>query len=191
MLGFSADALGLSQDFQLNDLRYEGLYVPSDFVSSVGRMEASFYMGNMLLRDSDVFGMANSLEIRVPFLDRDLLEWAFRLPGDVLLQRGAKSKSLLRSICADFYTATQDRQPKRGFVIPIERWLRGPLQEIAEESLRWLRGSGYLQPEGIRAVHELYTKPMGGSAWSRVWALVALGHWLRQNQALSTCGAAS
>src|SRR5882724_11413610 len=68
LLGFNADALGLSQDFQMNHLRYEGNYIPSDLISSVGRMEASFYMGNMLLRDRDVFGMANSLEIRVPFL---------------------------------------------------------------------------------------------------------------------------
>ncbi len=190
-LGFSADALGLSQDFQLNDRRYEGHYVPSDFTSSVGRMEASFYMGNMLLRDSDVFGMANSLEIRVPFLDRDLVEWAFRLPGDVLLPRGAKPKSLLRSICAGFYRGAQKRQPKRGFVIPIEKWLRGPLQDIAEESLGWLCGSGYLQPAGARAVYELYTKQRDGSAWSRVWALVALGHWIRQNQILNTRSAAS
>jgi len=191
MLGFSADALGLSQDFQLNDLQYERHYVPSDFTSSVGRMETSFYMRNMLLRDSDVFGMANSLEIRVPFLDRDLVEWAFRLPGDVLLPRGGKPKSLLRSICADLYAGAQKRQPKRGFVIPIERWLRGPLQDVAEESLRWLRGSGFLQPEGVQAVYELYTKQMEHSAWSRVWALVAVGHWLRQNQVLSACSAAS
>src|SRR5882724_9872887 len=101
LLGFNADSLGLSQDFQMNHLQYEGNYIPSDFISSVGRMEASFYMGNMLLRDSDVFGMANSLEIRVPFLDRDLVEWAFRLPGHVLLPRKAPLKHLLRKMCVD------------------------------------------------------------------------------------------
>lgn len=101
--GLNAKDLNLSEDFQVPELRYRGCYVPADLSSSVSRLDAAFYLQNILLRDSDVFGMANSLEIRVLFLDSDLVEWAFRLPGDVLLPKRAPLKYLLRKICADVY----------------------------------------------------------------------------------------
>jgi asparagine synthase (glutamine-hydrolysing) len=178
-LGLRAEALGLSEDFQVQDLRYDGCYIPSDLVASVARLEAAFYLQNVLLRDSDVFGMANSLEIRVPFLDRDLVEWAFRLPGSVLLPRGAPLKHLLRVICADLYSGPQRAQLKRGFTLPFGPWLIGPLREIMEENLRTLRSSGLLDPAGVDNMCELFRREPKSSAWSRVWALVSLGHWLR------------
>ena len=174
-----AKSLGLSEDFQVRDLRYEDCYIAADHVASVGRLDATFYLQNILLRDSDVFGMAKSLEIRVPFLDRDLVEWAFRLPGSVLLPKGAPLKHLLREICTDIYSAPQKLQPKRGFSLPFGPWLIGPLREMMEENLRTVRTSGLLDPAGIDSIRELFLREPGSSAWSRVWALVSLGHWLR------------
>jgi asparagine synthase (glutamine-hydrolysing) len=185
MFGLDAKSLGLSEDFQIPDLRYEDCYIPGDHVVSVGRLDAAFYLQNILLRDSDVFGMANSLEIRVPFLDRDLVEWAFRLPGDVLLPRRAPLKYLLRKICADLYTKSLMHQPKRGFVLPFGAWLAGPLREIMEENLRFLSCSGLLDPTGIEAVRRLFQNEPDGPAWSRVWALVTFGQWLKTRTASS------
>jgi len=189
MFGLDAKSLGLSEDFQNRDLRYEDCYVPADHVVTVGRLDAAFYLQNILLRDSDVFGMANSLEIRVPFLDRDLVEWAFRLPGDVLLPRGTRLKYLLRKICADLYTKSQARQPKRGFVLPFGAWLVGPLREMMEENLCFLTGSGLLDPAGIENVRSLFEDEPHGPAWSRVWALVTLGQWLKTRTAFSPVAA--
>jgi asparagine synthase (glutamine-hydrolysing) len=183
MLGFDAGELGLSQDFQVKDLRYEDSYVPTDHVESVGRLDASFYLQNILLRDSDVFGMANSLEIRVPFLDRDLVEWAFRVPGKVLLPRRAPLKHLLRKICVDVYDKTQLQQQKRGFTLPFPDWMMGPLRELVEENIRFLRGSGLVNPEGIDNLQRLFRDEPRGPMWSRIWALTSLGHWLRTSAA--------
>jgi asparagine synthase (glutamine-hydrolysing) len=177
-LGFNHKDLGLSEDFQLRELRYEGCYLPGDHVASVGRLDASFYLQNVLLRDSDVFGMANSIEIRVPFLDRDLAEWAFSLPDNVLLPPGAPSKYLLRKICADLYTKKQLKQPKRGFVLPFAGWLQGPLRELMEENLHSLSSTGLLDPAGINLVRKLFDTEPNGPAWSRVWTLITLGSWL-------------
>jgi asparagine synthase (glutamine-hydrolysing) len=189
MFGLDAKSLGLSEDFQIRELRYQDCYVQADHVASVGRLDAAFYLQNILLRDSDVFGMANSLEIRVPFLDRDLVEWAFRLPGDVLLPRRAPLKYLLRKICADLYTKSQAHRPKRGFVLPFGAWLAGPLREMMEENLRFLRGSGLLEPAGIEGVRRLFQDEPKGPAWSRVWALVTLGQWLKTRTASSRVAA--
>ena len=177
--GLCAKDLNLSDDFQVPELQYQGCYVPADLFSSVARLDAAFYLQNMLLRDSDVFGMANSLEIRVPFLDSDLIEWAFRLPGDVLLPKRAPLKYLLRQMCANVYGKLPIAPSKRGFVIPISEWLRGPLREVAEESLSSLQGSGLLDPSGIDEVQELFRREPDSPAWSRLWALVTLGFWLQ------------
>jgi asparagine synthase (glutamine-hydrolysing) len=181
-LGLNAKDLDLSEDFQLRDLRYEDSYVPGDRIASVSRLDSSFYLQNILLRDSDVFGMANSLEIRVPFLGRDLAQWALGLPGDVLLPPRAPQKLLLRHICADLYTKEQLQQPKRGFTLPFASWLKRPLRELMEENLRFLRSSGLLQPEGIDLLRKMFDAERDGSAWSRVWALVVLGTWLRKQR---------
>ncbi|MCU1300670.1 MAG: Asparagine synthase (Glutamine-hydrolyzing) [Candidatus Sulfotelmatobacter sp.] len=176
--GLRATDLNLSDDFQVPELQYQGCYVPGDLWSSVARLDAAFYLQNILLRDSDVFGMANALEIRVPFLDSDLMEWAFRLPGDVLLPKRAPLKYLLRQICSDVYARVPIASSKRGFVIPISEWLRGPLRAVAEESLSSLRDSGLLDPSGIDEVQELFRREPDSPAWSRLWALVTLGFWL-------------
>jgi len=176
--GFQAETLCLSEDFQVPELQYEGCYTPADLLASVARLDAAFYLKNILLRDSDVFGMANSLEIRVPFLDLDLIEWAFRLPGDVLLPKGAPLKYLLRKICAEVYGQLPVASSKRGFVIPISSWLRGPLREVMEVSLCTLRDSGLLDTTGIDDVEEIFRREPDSPAWSRLWALVTLGFWL-------------
>jgi asparagine synthase (glutamine-hydrolysing) len=181
--GFQAETLCLSEDFQVPELQYEGCYVPADLLSSVARLDAAFYLKNILLRDSDVFGMANSLEIRVPFLDRDLIEWAFRLPGDVLLPKGAPLKYLLRKICAEVYGNLPVASSKRGFVVPISAWLRGPLREVMEASLSTLRDSGLLDITGINNVVETFRREPDSPAWSRSWALVTLGSWLKTQNA--------
>ena len=181
--GLYAKDLRLSDDFQVPELQYQGCYVPADLLCSVARLEAAFYLQNILLRDSDVFGMANSLEIRVPFLDSDLIEWAFRLPGDVLLPKRAPLKYLLRKICAEVYGKLPVASSKRGFVIPMSDWLRGPLREVAEESLRALHHSGLLDPAGIDDVQELFRREPDSPAWSRLWALVTLGFWLETQRA--------
>jgi asparagine synthase (glutamine-hydrolysing) len=176
--GLHAQTLRLSEDFQVQELQYKGCYIPSDLLSSVSRMDAAFYLQNVLLRDSDVFGMANSLEVRVPFLDLDLIEWALRLPGDVLLPKKSPLKYLLRQMCADVYGKLPIASSKRGFVIPMSDWLRGPLREVAAESLRTLRDSGLLDTAGIDDIEEVFRREPDSPAWSRLWALVTLGFWL-------------
>ncbi len=177
-LGLRARALGLSPSFHPPSLDGARYLVPEDPIASVSRLESIFYLGNTLLRDGDVFGMANSLEIRVPFLDRDLLEWAFRLPGALLLPPGAPEKFLLRRICGDFYDPVQIDQAKRGFLLPFSQWLLGPLRELTEECLGVVKGSGLLAPSGVDRLREIFLREPRSAAWSRVWALVAFGHWL-------------
>jgi len=181
-LGLDPLELDLSPGYQVPELDCDGWVAASDPVASVARLESAFYLENVLLRDTDVFGMAASLEIRVPLLDLDLVDWALRLPSDVLLPKGAPSKQLLRAMCSGFFTPAQLEQGKRGFMPPIGLWLQGPLRDTVEESLRSLKNSGLVDPSGIAPVTQIFRREPKSPAWSRVWAMVTLGHWFEQHK---------
>jgi asparagine synthase (glutamine-hydrolysing) len=76
--------------------------------------------------------MAFSLEAREPLLDHDVVEWGMRLPLSWKL-RGRRNKWLLRRLAARYVPVALLDRPKQGFVVPMDRWLRGPLREWARE----------------------------------------------------------
>jgi asparagine synthase (glutamine-hydrolysing) len=180
VLGFDADELDLTSNFHDLPVKHS-TRVAGDPIASVGRLETTFYLGNTLLRDGDVFGMANSLEIRVPFLDRDVIDWAFKLPGSALLPKNGKPKHLLRKMCAEFLGPDQLDRPKRGFGLPIASWIKGPLKDLKEESFAAVIASGLVTEEGMRSVEKHYGGDRYRSAWTREWTIVALGQWLTRS----------
>jgi asparagine synthase (glutamine-hydrolysing) len=148
--------------------------LPEDPVAATGALELRGYMHNQLLRDTDVMSMAHGLEVRVPFLDHPLVEFAAELP-DSLRANGHPAKWLLRQAMGDKLPPDVGRT-KRGFTFPMAEWLRGPLRPRVEEALRG--SAGIIRPE---AAAVLRASVEGGRAhWSRLWALVVLALWLRR-----------
>ena len=96
---------------------------------AVAQLEIERYMRNQLLRDSDVFSMAFSLELRVPFVDRELVESAARIPA---AQRLCKGKRLLVEAVPEIPEWVVNRQ-KQGFVFPFANWMRAEWRTILAE----------------------------------------------------------
>jgi asparagine synthase (glutamine-hydrolysing) len=144
-----------------------------------GRMTAlrdlEGYTRDVLLRDADCMSMAHGLEVRVPFLDQTLVGFAVRLP---IGPRQAAGKRLLVEAARDLLPAAVLARRKRGFVLPIDRWLRGPLRREVEATLR--------APPG--AVAELVDRDemlglwrrflAGRGSWHGAWALYVLCRWV-------------
>jgi asparagine synthase (glutamine-hydrolysing) len=141
--------------------------------SWVSRAELATYTRYQLLRDTDVMGMAHSLEIRVPLLDGPLVETVLRLPA-AAHQSGDGAKPLLCRAVGDLLPAKiLARRGKQGFVFPFERWLRGPLRSASAD---WPEGlEGLLRKDPVRAVQRAWQS--GHLHWSRPWALAALSGW--------------
>jgi asparagine synthase (glutamine-hydrolysing) len=156
---------------------------PEDVIASVSRIEATFYLGNMLLRDSDVFGMANSLEIRVPMLDTELVNLVMRIPGAIRLPSGKPNKQLLRQCFSRMLPRGAAKERKRGFELPISQWMAGPLRDWCKESLTYLDDSGFVEKGPAWEYWESFRQEPGTPFWSRVWSLCVLGHFLRTLQA--------
>src|SRR5579859_4082991 len=104
--------------------------IPADPIAATGVLELRGYMHNQLLRDTDVMSMAHSLEVRVPFLDHPLVEFAAGLPRR-LRANGHPPKWLLLRALGDRLPPEAGRK-KRGFSFPLGRWLNGPLRPRAE-----------------------------------------------------------
>lgn len=159
------------------------LVVPGDPIASVMRLEMNHYLRNTLLRDGDVFGMASSIEIRVPMLDQDLVEWALSLPGDQLLPKGAPPKHLLRQIGGGLFSQEQLTQAKKGFSLPLGHWMNGSLRPMVDEALA--ETSNVLDPAEVGSFRSLFEEQPNSASAFRLWSLVALGQWLKDNSTRS------
>jgi asparagine synthase (glutamine-hydrolysing) len=151
-----------------------------DPINQVSYLEACCYMRNTLLRDSDVMSMAHGLELRVPFLDRDLARRIFSLPGRSKL--GSSPKPLLVTALNGALPENIVQRPKRGFTLPFERWLRDELREPVQRSLSG-NGAGPLTSLlNSKAVGKVWSDFLSGeTSWSRPWALHVLDRWCAQN----------
>ncbi len=150
-----------------------------DPVNRVSYLESHFYMRNTLLRDSDCMSMAHGLELRVPFLDRALVEACFRIPGHRKLRGSSPKSLLLASLGVDLPTSIVNR-PKRGFTLPFERWLRGEMRPMVEDTL--LKSNWDQIPIRSSAVRDVWNRFLAGeTSWSRPWSLFVLKRWCEQN----------
>jgi asparagine synthase (glutamine-hydrolysing) len=156
-----------------------------DPVAAVSQLESHFYQGSVLLRDADANGMAHGLEIRVPLLDQRLLNLAHALPGSRRLPRGAPGKYLLRRACAGLLRPEILDQPKRGFTLPLRRWMVGSLRHLCEQGLAALKQVGLLRPEGIDAVWQRFLCEPESPLWTRALTLSVLGAYVRRVGAMT------
>lgn len=145
-----------------------------------GAVRADFetYLPDDLLAKVDIASMAHGLEVRAPFLDHELLEWAQTIP---VAQRfaGREPKSILKRALAPLLPADLLWRPKMGFAVPLDAWLRGPMRALARDLLldRRARARGLLEP---RAVERLLDRHAAGERLaSRIWALMMLEMWWR------------
>lgn len=144
------------------------------------------YLRQFLLDDIlvkvDRCSMMHSLEVRAPFLDRDVAEFVARLPVEYKL-RGFKRKYLLKKACADVLPPEILHRNKRGFQIPVAAWLRGELRPLVEELLGedFLRQQGLFAPRAVRALVDAHQR---GEQDLRkpLWTLLVLQLWWKNNR---------
>jgi asparagine synthase (glutamine-hydrolysing) len=126
----------------------------------------------------DRISMMNSLEVRAPFLDRELMEFAFRLPAAWKI-KGFSLKYILKKAMAPRLPRSIVRRPKRGFMIPTARYLKENLRDRVEEFL----GETHLTRQGLfrpQAVRRLWREHQSGRQDYRreLWTLLVLQLWL-------------
>jgi asparagine synthase (glutamine-hydrolysing) len=137
------------------------------------------YLADDLLVKVDRCTMANSLEARSPFLDRELIEYVARLPDRFKLD-GARHKAILRDAFADLLPPEIDRRPKMGFGVPVGAWFRGKLRESMSDLLL-ASGARYREMLSGPFVEKLVQRHLTGEAnlGPQLWSIMCFERWLQ------------
>lgn len=104
-------------------------YSCNSVIDEAGFCELNLYMKNQLLRDSDVFGMSNSLEIRVPFLDKELVDYVLRIPPKLKFDNKI-NKKILADAVKPLLPSELFTRKKMGFTMPFDSWIRSNIDEF-------------------------------------------------------------
>lgn len=157
----------------------EGRHLPD----AVAQLELESYLGQTLLRDADVMGMACSLEIRAPFLDGEFASLALCQPPEARLPRRKICKWPLIDAFQESLPEENWRRPKQGFGLPFKSWLRDELRQRVDEELDILRHTRELfDVRKVRLLWERFQSHPASVGWVRPWGLFVLCHYLRQQK---------
>lgn len=153
-----------------------------DSVSWMMLADVLTYLPGDILTKVDRASMGSSLEARVPFLDPDLFECAWKLPLHMKI-RGRKGKIALREVLYKYVPEQLIERPKMGFSIPIGEWLRGPLREWAEELLleNRLNEQGFLNKTIVKRYWAEHCSKRQDRT-HELWNILMFQAWLQENE---------
>ncbi len=158
----------------------DGIVPNSEHLGPVDRMTAwnmTRLLADTLLIKMDIASMAHGLEARSPLLDQDLVDFVARLPDEMKL-KGRETKPLLRRIAEKHLPRDVAHAPKRGFEIPLQRWMEGPLNGLLRARLTDSQSFAamHFARGGVDAF--LDAKGWERKRWAGIaWALLCLEIW--------------
>ena len=123
---------------------YEKDFPAKDRMTLLQYLDLKLYLQEAILVKVDRASMASSLEVRAPFLDHELVEFVMGLPSSLKL-KGFTSKYLLKQAMSDILPTEIIQRKKKGFGVPIAKWIKGPLKELFEDML----SSRRIKQEGV------------------------------------------
>ena len=158
---------------RLDDFAFE--LTGADPIQAVSAWEMRTYMADVLLRDSDVFGMAHSLELRVPFVDRVLMEWWWNQPQAHRFDP-ARPKGALSDAVAGVVPEAIRRRSKQGFALPFPKWMRRELRPFLEDTFSpaSLAACPWLDATTVQRDWLRFTAGSDNRSWSRIWTIAIL-----------------
>lgn len=134
-----------------------------------------------VLRKVDLMSMANSLEVRVPFLAKEVIEFS----NTIIPELGIKHqnpKVLLKKALAEFIPSHLIEQQKRGFSVPIEQWMRGPLKQDIKQMIFHtpIYGAGVINVDFLHQLVRDFFNGKSVNAWG-IWQMYAWQKWAGEN----------
>jgi asparagine synthase (glutamine-hydrolysing) len=149
-------------------------------LNRVSAAEIESYMQHVLLRDSDQMSMAHSLEIRVPFLDHNVVELATHLSND--LKYPTSPKKFLTETFADILPHEVVNRKKMGFTLPWSVWMKNELKEFTESGFQELYNQEVVNEKVLKNAWSKFLMGNEEKSFISFWHLSVLGHWMRNNQ---------
>ncbi|NWJ20829.1 asparagine synthase, partial [Marine Group I thaumarchaeote] len=135
----------------------------------ISYLESNLYMQNQLLKDTDYMSMWHSVEVRVPFLDKEFLNFVYSIDEDIKFNKKVPKGLLIKSF-EDLIPKEIISRKKQGFGFPFQKWMRDNIDYISD----------FAQIDGNHAIKSVLNKFQCNSLhWSRFWSLVVLSQYKR------------
>ena len=156
----------------------------ADFLNQMLYLDTKIFMVSLNLAYNDKMSMASSVEVRVPFLDRDLAEFvAWNVPADMKLKGFFQptTKYIFRKAMEDILPREVLAQPKAGFAAPVDYWLAHDLREMTDDLLSESRlgKRGFFRPDAVLSLVQQHRT--GVRDWSmQIWQLLTFEIWAEQ-----------
>ncbi|MDQ3111059.1 MAG: asparagine synthase (glutamine-hydrolyzing) [Bacteroidota bacterium] len=133
--------------------------------------------GDMLVK-VDRMSMMHALEVRPPFLDHHVVDFAMQLPASYKIEPGNRKK-ILKETFADLLPAEIYSRKKQGFEVPLLKWFKGELRGMIDELLneKSLREQNIFQPEEVKRIRQQMNSNNPGDSAARIWGLIVFQKW--------------
>jgi len=155
----------------------------ADFLNQMLYLDTKIFMTSLNLTYNDKMSMASSVEVRVPFLDRELAEFvAWKVPPRLKLKGFLRptTKYIFRQAMKHDLPREVLEQPKAGFAAPVDYWLAHDLKDMVDDLLSpaQVKGRGLFRPEAVRRFVEEHRR--GAQDWSmQIWQFLTLELWMQ------------
>jgi asparagine synthase (glutamine-hydrolysing) len=146
-------------------------------IAGLQRLDVETYLPGDLLLKADLASMAHSLELRSPLLDHEVVELGLALPRSLKVHGRAGKVALRRAFADDLPPSVATRR-KTGFGVPLGRWFRDDLRELAREALGVDRG--WFRPQEVRRLLDEHERGRADHG-HRLWCLLMLELWVRHH----------
>lgn len=165
----------------------EDRYKVSDWQVKRMLLDMDTYLPEDILTKVDRAAMKYSLESRCPILDKHVMEYSFRIPHKFKYHDGNK-KYILKDIAHDYVPKELLDRPKRGFRVPLDKWMRGPLKEqlLEYSSADFIKNQGIFDVDVVNAMVSKYldsgdSGPLSGNNYSKIcWAYLVFQQWYNE-----------
>jgi len=154
---------------------YEG-----DLINQMCHTDIAYFMNGLNLTYTDRASMAASVEVRVPFIDKEVVEFAMQLPGSLKYKNG-KTKYLLRKVSEQYLPKNITDRPKASFGAPIRSWIMNDLNEMVMDLLSpdTLKKRGMFHPARVEKLIDDNKKGKADNAY-QLYHLLTLELWMRE-----------
>ncbi|MDV3308989.1 MAG: asparagine synthase (glutamine-hydrolyzing) [Cyclobacteriaceae bacterium] len=156
---------------------------PQGDINDVLRTDIRMVLTGDMLHKVDLMSMANSLEVRVPFLDVEVVDFVVSLPGDWKINDRMR-KRLLQDAFREMLPGQLYNRPKKGFEVPLLKWFRREMRSVIEDDLlndAFIRQQDIFSPEAVRTLKRRLFSSSPGDVHAQVWGLVVFQHWWKKS----------
>jgi asparagine synthase (glutamine-hydrolysing) len=147
-----------------------------DDVSTMQLVDINTWLAGDILVKADRMTMAHSLELRVPFLDREVMAVAARLAREEKIGAGT-TKTALRAAMSEVLPRAAAQRAKLGFPVPIGHWLKGDAYGFADRLLREAQTDEWINREAAVGLLERFRADEPGVSWRHLWVLIVFSLW--------------